>query len=97
MVLNWWHWGIAPPSDEGRILVLHGIPGGAALPPPSPGQFRQASNPLCLSQRLSLKFKVVPVLFCPIPLGETVQGKVCWVDPLPVLPETPHRQNIQLD
>ena len=33
MVLNWWHWGIAPPSDEGRILVLHGIPGGAALPP----------------------------------------------------------------
>ena len=38
---------------------------------------------------------------CPVlpnpPFGETVQGKVCWVDPLPVLPETPHRQNIQLD
>ena len=67
------------------------------LYPPSPGQFRQASDPLFLSQRLSLKSKVVPVLFCPIPPGETVQGKVCWVDPLPVLPETPHRQNIQLD
>ena len=45
MVLNWWHWGIAPPSDEGRILVLHGILGGAALPPPLTGTIPAGIQP----------------------------------------------------